>query len=88
MRRQPAAETIRRVRARAARFLASRLTEDSGVHVIVRYHPHVGRYAVEWTGGPTGNVMRDLADRHATDVPTLDVTDLAWLRTEPPAQSW
>ncbi|MBP2323231.1 hypothetical protein JOF56_003616 [Kibdelosporangium banguiense] len=71
------------VRARHARRLASILTAASRVDVIVRYYRQDGRYGVQWTGGPSGEQMRQLAVERADDVPELDVNDLAWLRTEP-----
>ena len=72
------------VRARHARKLASLLKRDTQVSsVMVRYYRQRPGYAVQWTGGPSATEMQELAAKHAEEIPTLDVTDLAWLRTEP-----
>lgn len=70
-------------RARAARRLSSILTNNSGVHVIVRYVRQRDTYAVTWTGGPTAADLCEVAVANSAEVPSLDVNALVWLRTEP-----
>ncbi|MBP2331211.1 hypothetical protein JOF56_011596 [Kibdelosporangium banguiense] len=68
-------------RARCARRLSSLLSTDTSGHYIrVQYDRPTGRYCVHWTGGPTTARMRELAARHADEVPLLDLDDLDWDR--------